>query len=292
MAFDGTGVFAAVATPLDTAGCVDVARLAEHSADLMRRGLHGIALFGTTGEAPSFSVDERRAALEGMLASGIAAERVIVGTGAAALPDAIALTRHALALGCTRVLLVPPFYFKGATSAGVADAIGAVVDAVDDPRLRVVLYHIPQVSGVAFDDASIGALRARYGDVIEGIKDSSGHLAHSLGLIDRHPGLNVYVGAEQTIGRARAAGGAGAICGLANIVPEAVRASFDTASDDTHGVIADLVAAIDGQQFVPCLKGWLAVSRRHDGWRRVRAPLVAADPRASLPAGLAAALAA
>ncbi|AXL48786.1 dihydrodipicolinate synthase family protein [Paraburkholderia caffeinilytica] len=281
MAFEGQGVLAAVTTPLDAANRVDVALLAQHSADLLRRGLHGITLFGTTGEGPSFTVDERSATLEGLLARGIESSELVVGTGAAALGDAISLTRHALAQGCRRVLLLPPFFFKGVSSAGVAEAIGQVIDAVGDSRLRVILYHIPQVSGVGFDDEAIATLRQRYGSVIDGIKDSSGNLDHSLALIRNHPGLNVYVGAEDTIGRARAAGGAGSICGLANIAPEQVRASYDSARDPDSGVITALLRAVDGQSFVPLLKAWVAACQGNDGWRRVRAPLVGIDAHAT-----------
>jgi 4-hydroxy-tetrahydrodipicolinate synthase len=288
MSFDGQGVLAAVATPLDAANRVDVLLLAQHSADLLRRGLHGITLFGTTGEGPSFTVAERSATLEGLLARGIESSELVVGTGAAALGDAVDLTRHALAQGCRRALLLPPFYFKGVSSAGVAGAIGSVIEAAGDPQLRVILYHIPQVSGVGFDDEAIATLRERYGSVIDGIKDSSGSLEHSLGLIRKHPGLKVYVGAEDMIGRVRAAGGAGSICGLANLAPEQIRACYDRAQDADSGIIKELLLAVDGQPFVPLLKAWLAASQGNDGWRRVRAPLVAAgaDAAASLPRAL------
>lgn len=282
MSFDGNGVFAAVATPLDAANRIDTSLLSRHCAGLLRRGVDGVTLFGTTGEGPSFTVDERRATLEALLASGIAPERIIVFAGAAATGDAIALARHALAHGCTRVLLMPPFYFKDVGSRGIADSISAVVDALDDARLRVVLYHIPQVSGIAFDDAAISMLRERHGAIIAGIKDSTGNLAHSLALVKTHPGLQVYVGAETTIGRVRSAGGAGTICGLANVVPEQVRTAYDSRHDDEAGPLAQLLEAIAGKPFVPRLKAWLAATQREDGWRRVRAPLVA-DTDAVLP---------
>jgi len=154
--------------------------------------------------------------------------------------------------------------------------------------LRVILYHIPQVSGVGFDDEAIATLRERYGSVIDGIKDSSGSLEHSLGLIRRHAGLKVYVGAEDTIGRARAAGSAGSICGLANLAPEQVLASYQRAEDPESGVLKELLHAVQGQPFVPLLKAWLAASQGNDGWRRVRAPLVpaGAEAAASLPRSL------
>ncbi len=276
----GEGVFAAVATPLDAANRVDLPLLSRHSLDLIRRGLQGVTLFGTTGEGPSFTVEERRATLDGLLNEGLECEQLIIATGAAALGDAIELTRHALERGCVRVLLLPPFFFKDVSGTGVADAVGAVIDAVDDSRLRVLLYHIPQVSGIAFDDVAITTLRRRYGSIIDGIKDSSGDLAHSLGLIERHPGLKVYVGAENTIARARAAGGAGTICGLANVVPEAIVANYMNEGEQSRDVIDTLLNAASGQPFTPWLKALIAVRQRDDSWRRVRRPLVEAGPDA------------
>ncbi|WP_118178647.1 dihydrodipicolinate synthase family protein [Paraburkholderia phosphatilytica] len=285
---NGEGAYAAVATPLDAENRVNVLLLARHSHDLIRRGLTGITLFGTTGEGPSFTVDERRATLDGLLAAGIEPHQLIVAAGAAALGDTIELTRHALAQGCNRVLVLPPFFFRDVSGAGVADAVGAVIDALDDPRLRVILYHIPQVSGIAIDDVAISTLRERYGEIIDGIKDSSGDLEHSLGLIERHRGLKVYVGAENAIARARAAGGAGTICGLANVVPEAILASYAGGSNESREVIDTLLASVSGQPFMPWLKALLAVRQRDDGWRRVRRPLVEAGPDAlkALPRAL------
>ena len=75
-------------------------------------------LFGTLGEAQSFSLDERRDALEALL-STVEAQRVMVGIGAAALSDAVALARHAAGDGCLRQLLLPPFFFKGVSEEGV-----------------------------------------------------------------------------------------------------------------------------------------------------------------------------
>ncbi|MGH6944843.1 MAG: dihydrodipicolinate synthase family protein, partial [Geminicoccaceae bacterium] len=84
-------LYAASLTPLGPDGTIDHARLARHAERLVERGCAGVALFGTSGEAQAFSVDERRAALEALVASGFPAERVILGAGAAALADVVRL---------------------------------------------------------------------------------------------------------------------------------------------------------------------------------------------------------
>jgi 4-hydroxy-tetrahydrodipicolinate synthase len=279
MSFKEQGIYAAVPTPLDADGRVAIEQLNAHVDRMLSAGLDGIALFGTTGEGPSFTVAERRDTLESMLSHGVSTDRVIPATGAAALGDAIELTRHALASGCANVLLLPPFFFKGVTSEGVADAVSRVIDAANDPALRVILYHIPQVAGVGFDDTSIAVLRERYGPVIAGIKDSAGSAAHSLALIKNHPALNVYVGAENTIAAATQAGGAGSICGLANIIPKHILSLYESNDAASAAVVDELIRHLADKAFTSELKSWLADSYEHESWRRVRAPLVASRSR-------------
>src|SRR6202040_2429316 len=106
------GIWSASLTPLRPDLSIDLPMLIEHSRWLLARGCHGIALFGTTGEGPSFSLAERKAALEELIAAGIPAPAIMPATGSSALPEAVELTAHAVALGCPAVLTLPPFYFK------------------------------------------------------------------------------------------------------------------------------------------------------------------------------------
>ena len=81
------------------------------AAELLQTGCSGLAPFGPTGEALSVSSAERMAALEGLVASGIDPKVIIPGTGLCNLPESIALSRHAVELGCAGVMTLPPFYF-------------------------------------------------------------------------------------------------------------------------------------------------------------------------------------
>ena len=157
------GVFCAALTPVGEDLAPDHARFAAHCRRLLEDGCDGIALLGTTGEANSFSTGERQALLEATVAAGIAPERLLPGTGVAALTETVALTRHALSLGVTTVVMLPPFYYKGVTEDGLFAAYAEVVQRVADPRLRVVLYHIPQMSAVPIPFPVIARLRLREG---------------------------------------------------------------------------------------------------------------------------------
>jgi 4-hydroxy-tetrahydrodipicolinate synthase len=150
-----------------------------------------------------------------------------------------------------------------------------------------MLYHIPQVSGVAIPPAVVASLRARYGKVLAGVKDSSADFAQFRAFRAAAPDVPVVVGNEPDIARALAEGGTGTICGMANIVPGLVRALFTSA--EAAKPMAEAVALMDGP-FVSLLKGALAASTRNHAWSAVRPPLRAVEPARG--AALASALAA
>ena len=106
------GVLAAVLTPLDGKLAPDHRALVEHCRGLLDEGCHGLAVHGTTGEANSFSVDERLAMLDALAEGGIAGHRLVPGTGCCAVPDTVSLTRKAIEVGAAAVLMLPPFYYK------------------------------------------------------------------------------------------------------------------------------------------------------------------------------------
>lgn len=269
------GLWVAVATPV-TSGGVDTARLAAHADWLLGEGCDGLVLFGTTGEGTSFSARERLDAVAALLRHGIAAGRLGLGTGFPSVTDTVALTRDMLALGLRHALVLPPYFYRDAPAEGLEDAFAALLDGVADDRLRATLYHIPQVSGVTVPPAVLARLRARYGVVLAGVKDSSGEFAHFRAFRAAAPDVSVTVGSEADIGRAVAEGGAGTICGMANLVPNTVRAMFGGTQAAEDAMRAAL-ALMQGP-FVPVLKSALAAMTGDADWARTRAPLRAVEP--------------
>jgi len=269
------GYWVAIATPLTTNDTVDHALLAAHGQQLLQQGADGLVLFGTTGEGTSFSAQERLDTIEALMSRGIAPERLMLGAGFPAVPDTIAATRAVLGLGLRHVLLLPPYFYRDAGDAGVEDAFAAVLDGVADDRLRAMLYHIPQVSGVAVAPGVLASLRRRFGVQLAGVKDSSGDYAHFQAFRAAAPDAPVVIGNEADIGRALADGGAGTICGMANLAPALVRAMFTDPA--AAGPMRDAITLMNGP-FVPTLKSALAALTGQPGWARTRAPLRAADP--------------
>ncbi len=150
------GVLSPVVTPFTADLRPDAARLVRHCRWLLDNDV-GLAVFGTNSEANSLGVAEKLGLLDALVEAGIPAARMMPGTGTCALPDTVELTRHAVALGCGGVLMLPPFYYKGVSDDGLFASYAEVIERVGDARLRIYLYHIPAVSQVPI---SLGADRA------------------------------------------------------------------------------------------------------------------------------------
>jgi 4-hydroxy-tetrahydrodipicolinate synthase len=276
------GVFCAALTPVTEALAPDHALFVAHCRRLLAEGCDGIALLGTTGEANSFSSDERRGLLEAVVAAGLAPDRLLPGTGVPALSETVALTRHALSLGVTTVVMLPPFYYKGVTEDGLFAAYAEVVERVADPRLRVVLYHIPQMSAVPIPFPVIARLRAAYPGIVTGIKDSAGDLAHMKALVANFPGLAVLAGADPLMLPLLKAGGAGCITATSNLVAGDLAFVFRHHADaaltaEVEAAQARIVAARNrASRFaqIASLKLLLADRTGQPGWHRLRPPLL------------------
>lgn len=268
------GLWCALLTPVDGGGGVDHGRFAAHARRLLERGVDGVMPFGTMGEGPSFPVAERMAGLEGLRAAGIPAHRLLAATGCAALTDTLALTRHALASGVGRCLVLPPFFWKGLPDDALFRYYADVIEGVGDDRLRVYLYHIPQVSGVAIGAEVLARLAAAYPVQVAGLKDSGGDYAQTARFLAAAPGLSILVGHEPDLPRLMREGGAGSIGGIANLWPEAVAALLKPgvgAGDQKR--IRDFLEIVSSHPFLPACKALLAAQTGDPGWLAPRPPL-------------------
>ena len=276
------GIWPALLTPLNAELSVDHAAFVRHARSLLDAGCAGVTPFGTTREGPSFSVRERIDAVDALVAGGVPASRILVATGCAALPDVVDLSRHATRLGAAGCLMLPPFFLKGVPDAGIVDAYRWVIDRVDDPRLRVMLYQLPQVTGIGLSHGVIRALLAMYPGTFIGLKDSHGQREASLAYAQAFmPGLQVWVGNEPDVPTLAAAGTRGAVSGIANLMPRLVRQLVDEqASPQTAARlerVQALLGILGGYGMTAAFKGMMALKTDEAGWLRVRPPLVALD---------------
>jgi 4-hydroxy-tetrahydrodipicolinate synthase len=278
------GVLAAGLTMLNDDLSIDVAGTVAHSRWMLGNGCDGVLLLGTTGEANSFSLKERQDFLDRVANSGLPLDRVMVGTGCCAEPDTVALTKQVVQMGTVGPLALPPFYFKGVSDEELFQTFARIIDKVNEPKMRLYLYHIPQMSGVPFSHAVIERLLKAYPGVVVGLKDSSGDRANMLAMCEKFPGFDVFSGSEAFLLDVLRKGGVGTIsasvnvtCPLAGRVYKAWREN-DPAVDKLQTDLTALRGAFQGYGFQSTLKEIMARSSGNPRWRNTRPPFLPMKP--------------
>jgi 4-hydroxy-tetrahydrodipicolinate synthase len=282
-----SGVIAAVATPVTEDGSPDLARAVKLARYLLDNGCDGLNVLGTTGEATSFSLDERKSVMDAYKANGLPVQRLMVGTGAAAVSDAIALTRHAAELGFAGALVLPPFYYKGVPDEGLIAYIGALVQATAQKPIPIYLYHFPAMSGLPWHVSLIKRLLETYPGRIVGLKDSSGDMAYARAAAAVSKDFAVFPSTEAALIEAREGAFAGCISATANLNPDLCARAWrdgDVAALDAAVAIRKL---FDGRALVSGVKALLSHIHGDPALARVKPPLAAfsAADRAAVFAG-------
>src|SRR5207253_4046941 len=211
------GVIAASSTPVERNGEPDIARATKLARFLLDNGCDGLNVLGTTGEATSFSLAQRRRVMQAYRDAGLPMDRLMVGTGAAALADAVALTRHAADLGFAGALVLPPFYYKGVPDDGLVAYIDTLIQATAQRPIPIYLYHFPAQSGVPWHVALVGQLLGMFEGRIVGLKDSSGDMAYARAAAALAPSFKVFPSTEAALPEARSGRFAGCISATANL---------------------------------------------------------------------------
>jgi 4-hydroxy-tetrahydrodipicolinate synthase len=273
-----TGVLAPVVTAFDANLDPDVERWVRHCRWLVDNDV-GLAVFGTNSEANSMSVAEKLELLERLVEAGLPPRRMMPGTGCCALPDTVELTRKAVELGCAGVLMLPPFYYKGVSDDGLYRSYAEVIERVADARLRIYLYHIPQIANVPITLTLIERLLRDYPKIIAGVKDSSGDWDNTLAMLERFQphGFDVFCGSESFLLETLRHGGAGSITATANVNPAPIARlcrEFEQAGAERLQAELDAVREIfQGYVMIPGMKAALAHYLDDPQWSRVRPPL-------------------
>ena len=235
------GVYAAAVTPLreEPDSILDLESVPLLMQFLASRGCHGIVLFGTTGEGPSFSPKEREMLMHAMCDTreAIPGFRLIAGTGTPSLSETIDLTRLAFELGYDGVLVLPPYYFRKATDNGLFAWFSEVIKKSVPSNGHLLGYHFPSVAGIGFSIDLIARLKDAFPTQFAGIKDSShdADLAQELGE-KFGSDLLVLTGTDSYLQLAMQNQAAGCITAPANIISPDLREIWDRTNErkDSH----------------------------------------------------------
>lgn len=256
-----SGVFAAIVTPLTAAKRPDHARFLDHALWLLDHGCDGLNVLGTTGEATSFSAEDRIALMEAA-AEALDPARLMVGTGCPDLPTTLNLTRRAGALGFGAALVLPPYYYKEVSDAGIEAHFLRLVDGAGAEGPPIHLYNFPQMTGLTFSPELVARLAEATGGRIEGTKDSSGDLDYAAELA-AIPGLSVFPSDEASLAEARTRGFAGCISASTNVTcGAAARLWRDPGDAVALATCRATRAAVSSWPLIPAVKH--CVARMHN----------------------------
>lgn len=282
------GVYAAAVTPLreQPASTFDLESVPLLMQFLASRGCHGIVLFGTTGEGPSFSPTERDTLMRaaGEARKAMPGFRLIAGTGTPSLSETIDLTKLAFDLGYDSVLVPPPYYFRNATDDGLFLWFSEVIKKAVPSDGYLLGYHFPNVAGIGFSIELLARLKDAFPTQFTGLKDSShdADLARNLGE-KFGSDLVVLTGTDSYLQLAMRNKAAGCITAPANIISPDLREVWDLINAGQDSIEAQ--ARVKRQRdilakyppFPPTLKALLHRLHGFPRWS-VRPPLESISP--------------
>ena len=211
------GVFSAILTPMDADERVDEAELRNQVDRMVEAGLHGIAALGTNGEFYALDMDEKTRVLEVVVEQTGGRVPVIAGTGCITTKETVCLSKSAKAIGVDGLFVVAPYY-ASVSQDELGDHYKTVATTV---ALPLIAYNIPSRTVNRLEPGTVGRLSEV--DNVVGVKDTSGDFSNTLAYIEEGgPDLAVYAGNDSLILWTLMAGGAGAVSGLSNVIPEAI----------------------------------------------------------------------
>lgn len=276
------GVYAAAVTPLNHDSSLDLESVPALLKFFASRGCHGIVLFGTTGEGPSFSPTERKQLMQVVceVREQFPGFRLIAGTGTPSLGETIELTRLAFDLGYEAALVVPPYYFRKATDEGLFRWFSEVIRKAVPADRYILGYHFPNVAGIGFSMELLARLKDSFPTQFAGIKDSShdAELARTLGETFGSD-LAVFTGTDSYLQLAMQNHAAGCITAPANVLSPELRKLWDLMNEgkdatDAQARVKQKREILDKYQpFPPALKGLLHRMYGFPRWS-VKPPLV------------------
>ena len=283
--FKISGAYCAVLTPLNNNLSINNNLHLRHCQSLMQKGLDGLTIFGTNGEASSFSIKQKINSIEFLLENRIDASNLIIGSGSASLEDAIELTNFSVKIGAKASLLIPPFYFKGVTDDGVISYYRNVIEQTDDNKFKFLLYNIPQHSGVTINFNIIENLLKIYPNNVVGLKDSTGNMDNMLKTIKYFNDFAVFCGNGAMALHTAKRGGAGAITGDANITAKLLSFIIHNFKkekeidnfNDLQILIEKIRNVLSSHEQISLLKAYYSIADNIEEWNNVMPPLKRID---------------
>ena len=213
------GIYAAVMSVLNDDLTLNINRTIEHAEMVIDQGCHGVAIFGSTGQAQLISISEKINLLN-QLSTSKYKEKYIIGTGLNSLGETINLVSVARSLNFKKFLIMPPAFYKYEDN-NVINFYTKIIEA--HPECEIVLYNFEKLCGYKFSVECVEELVKRYPDQIIGVKDSSYNLFERLEIDN----FSILPGSESKLLKGLKLGCSGIITATCNVTSALARKVYD-----------------------------------------------------------------
>ena len=214
------GVYAASLSVLRVDGSLNIDATIEHAVSSIKKGLHGVFFFGSTGQSQLISISEKKELIS-KLALNKYKKQFFLGTGNNSLKENIEIIKYAMEYEFNSFLLMPPAYYKGNTDEGVFNFYALIISKI--PKIKIILYNFEKLSGYKFTVNSVKKLVDAFPKNIIGCKDSGYNLFEELKL----PNFLIFPGSEAKLLKGLEIGCSGCISAVTNVTHELARKVFD-----------------------------------------------------------------
>lgn len=213
------GIYAAGMSVLNDDLSLNVEKTILHSEKIIEQGCHGVAIFGSTGQAQLIPVVEKINLLNRLSLSKYR-DKFLIGTGLNSLGETINFMQIASTLKFKRFLIMPPAYYK----YGDDEVIKFYTKIVEsNPESEIVLYNFEKLCGYKFSLSCIKDLASKFPDQIVGVKDSSYNLFEDLKLEN----FSILPGSETKLLKGLELGCTGIITATCNVTAQLSRKVYD-----------------------------------------------------------------
>ena len=279
------GIYSAALTPINDDLSINKNLYLEHCQYLMKQGHDGLAIFGTTGEANSFSIKEKCDTIDFLLSNNLDSNLLIPGTGSSSVEDAIQLTKFAEKNKSRAVLILPPFYYKNVSDEGIINYFRKIIETVGSSDFHYLLYNIPQTTSVVLNFNIIETLLKLYPNNIVGIKDSSGNIDSMLKTVKYFQDLALFCGHDSLALKIYKRGGAGAITAGTNIAGRLLSFIINNINKEKEiedfnsyqALLEQIRETITLEEPISVMKAYFSIINKNPDWNKVMPPLKSLD---------------
>tara|TARA_Y100000816_G_C26077796_1_gene567584 strand:- start:517 stop:1401 length:885 start_codon:yes stop_codon:yes gene_type:complete len=267
------GIYAAGLSILNNDLSLNVRKTILHSESLIDQGCHGVAIFGSTGQAQLISIAEKIDLLN-ELSKNKYKKNYIIGTGLNSLGEIINLIRISLSLGFKKFLIMPPAYYKY-NDKEVISFYSRIVESV--PDAEIILYNFEKLCGYKFSINCVTELVNKFPEQIIGVKDSSYNLYENLEIKN----FSILPGSELKLLKGLELGCSGIITATCNVTAQLSRKVyedfFSRKKQSVNQKLCDVRSAFDKYNLISGLHSFYA--RKNEIYKNVLPPLCLLDSK-------------